>query len=113
MKFANPQPTVHSGSTQVAQQVQQPTSHSYYNHTTTFNQLPQVQHDRSEMASPQTSHLLILINSNNQHQEIAGINLVKSCCAFIFQIASTVTSEVDVWSCKRQFCLLLSVCLLH
>ena len=43
---------------------------------------------------------LILINSNNQHQEIAGINLVKSCCAFIFQIASTVTSEVDVWSSK-------------
>ena len=100
MKFANPQPPVHYGSTQVAQQVQQPTSHSYYNHTTTFNQLTQVHPDPSQMASLRQTISLILINTNNQHQEIAGTNIVKRCCAFIFKIASTVTREIDVWSCE-------------
>ena len=70
MKFANPQPPVHYGSTQVAQQVQQPTSHDYYNHTTTFNQLPQVRPDPSQMASPQTNHLPDL----DQYQQPASGN---------------------------------------
>ena len=72
MKLANPQPPVHYGSTQVGQQVQQPTSHSYYNHTmaTTFNQLPQVHPDPYEMASPQTSHLTDL----DQYQQSASGN---------------------------------------
>lgn len=70
MKLANPQPPVHCGSTQVAQQVQQPTSHRYYNHTTTFNQLPQVHSDPSETASPQTSHLTDL----DQYQQSASGN---------------------------------------
>ena len=70
MKFTNPQPPVRYGSTQVAQQVQQPTSHSYYNHTTTFNQLPQVHPDPSQMASPQTNHLTDL----DQYQQPASGN---------------------------------------
>ncbi|XP_029199450.2 uncharacterized protein LOC114964270 [Acropora millepora] len=99
MKFTNPQPPVHYGSTQVAQQVQQPTSHSYYNHTTTFNQLPQVTLIHPKWHPLRQTISLVLINTNNQHQEIAGTNIVKNCCAFIFKFASTVTSEVDVWSC--------------
>ena len=70
MKLANPQPPVHCGSTQVAQQVQQPTSHRYYNHYTTFNQLSRVHSDPSEMASPQTSHLTDL----DQYQQSASGN---------------------------------------
>ena len=70
MKFANPQPPVHYGSTQVAQQVQQSTSHSYYNHTTKFNQLPQVNPDPSQMAAPQTNHLTDL----DQYQQPASGN---------------------------------------
>ena len=71
MKFANPQPPVHYGSTQVAQLVQQPTSPSYYNQATTFNQLPQVQPDPSQTASPHTSHL----KDVDQYQQSTSQNI--------------------------------------